>query len=559
MATEDEGQIGFEQLGIASVLKRHRLVVPPNQREYAWEPAHVERLFQDLARAISEGDDSYFLGTVVTIKRGPVLEVVDGQQRLATTALLVHAIAAHLAGKSDLLSEAFRNEFLFTIDRTKLEQVPRLSLNAIDNDFFRAVLTDEHPRPKTTKQSHKLIANSSSLARTQVNNIVAGMDEKDHGQALNRWVTYLEERAKVVLLIVSDGANAYRMFETLNDRGLRVSQADLVKNYLYGRAGERMDEAATKWTLIRGVLDALPDDDALIDFLRHSLTVKQGLVREAELYRKVESSVRSPQQVVTFLSDLEVLAATYVAIQNPDHEDWNDHTKAARKAIEVISLFDIKPMRPLILAVASRMPKNECDKSLSMLVNLGVRLFVAGRTRSGSMESTFGSAAAKVYGKEITTASQLRAQLKDVIPSDAEFEERFAAARVSTGKIARYYLRSLEDGYKGESDPWWTPVDDPDVVNLEHVLPRNPMGNWPQFGTDEEAGAYKTRLGNQALILADDNSHSQSDPFEDKKPSFSKSTYHFTQMIGTQDSWTPVEVDERQVQMAATAVGVWKV
>ena len=127
------------------------------------------------------------------------------------------------------------------------------------------------------------------------------------------------------------------------------------------------------------------------------------------------------------------------------------------------------------------------------------------------------------------------------------------------GKIARYYLRALEDGHGGADDPWWTPVDDPDVVNLEHALPRKPMGNWPQFGSEVEANAFKTRLGNQALILADDNSKNQSDEFEAKRGSFEKSSYFFSKWIAGVDDWSPTELDARQRLMAETAVQIWMV
>ena len=79
---DSKNQIGFDQTGLGSVLKHHRLEVPPNQREYAWTDVQVTRLLQDFALAVNEGD--YFLGTIVTIpRRDGTLEVVDGQQRLA--------------------------------------------------------------------------------------------------------------------------------------------------------------------------------------------------------------------------------------------------------------------------------------------------------------------------------------------------------------------------------------------------------------------------------------------------------------------------------------------
>ena len=64
--------ISFAQLGIGSILKFNQLVVPPNQREYSWTEKEVRTLFQDYAKAIMEGENSYFLGTVVTILYGPV-------------------------------------------------------------------------------------------------------------------------------------------------------------------------------------------------------------------------------------------------------------------------------------------------------------------------------------------------------------------------------------------------------------------------------------------------------------------------------------------------------
>jgi hypothetical protein len=83
-------------------------------------------------------------------------------------------------------------------------------------------------------------------ARKHVRAIVASLDPKDHGDLLNGWVSFIEHRAMVVLLRVPNDANAYKMFETLNDRGLRTSQADLIKNYLFGRSGDRFQEVQNR-------------------------------------------------------------------------------------------------------------------------------------------------------------------------------------------------------------------------------------------------------------------------------------------------------------------------
>ena len=58
---------------------------------------------------------------------------------------------------------------------------------------------------------------------------------------------FIKDEAKIILLTVPDHFNTFVMFETLNDRGLRSSQADLLKNYLLSQAGERVVEAQQKW------------------------------------------------------------------------------------------------------------------------------------------------------------------------------------------------------------------------------------------------------------------------------------------------------------------------
>src|SRR5205807_7567912 len=95
MAKNTTGTISFEHKGIGAALSHNRLVVPMNQRDYAWEEEHVQDLFQDFAQAITHG--TYFLGTIVLThgeQDGP--EVSDGQQRLATTTILLAAIRDYL-------------------------------------------------------------------------------------------------------------------------------------------------------------------------------------------------------------------------------------------------------------------------------------------------------------------------------------------------------------------------------------------------------------------------------------------------------------------------------
>jgi hypothetical protein len=553
-------EIGFQQLGIGRVLKHNQMTVPPNQREYAWEDKEVRTLFQDFARAIGEGEHSYFLGTIVTIPRnGSLLEVIDGQQRLATTTIFLSAIRDYLRRSEPVLSESIDTDFLTVIDRRIRDRIPRLRLNLDDNEFFRARLTK--PPNETlapTKPSHRLLSKAFDEATRQVQNIVAGIDTKDHGDVLNRWVDFIEFKALVILLHVPNAANAYRMFETLNDRGKRTSQSDLVKNYLFGRAGERITEVQQRWALMRGALETMEDDDITILFLRDALTVIYGFVREADVYEAVQNHAKNEQPVVTFAGQLENLANGFVATHNPEHERWNGFSDSTRKALEVLNLFAIRPMRPLILAIAHKFGGKEAQKAFTFCVSLGVRLMIGGRTRTGSVEEALADVAHKVFIEEITSAEDLRSRLRAITPSDMEFRVVFESATISNRKLARYYLRSLEMEAKKEAEPWHIPNDDKSVINLEHVLPEKPESNWPQFSEDE-VKLYKNRIGNQALLRASENSDLKSIGFREKQNVYAKSPYILTSQIAKVENWTVEEIAARQKTLAALAVQAWPI
>jgi hypothetical protein len=556
--SDTKSQIAFEQCGLGGVLKHNQLMVPPNQREYAWTEREVTQLFQDFAKAIASGESEHFLGTVVTIPRTTgYLEVVDGQQRLATAAILLAAIRDFLKGKEDVLVESINNEFLTGIDRVKRARVPKLRLNVDDNNLFGWMIgRNGEPEPSTTRESHALLKRAYTEATKQVRKIVAILDPKDHGDLLNTWVSFVENKALVVLLRVPNDANAYKMFETLNDRGLRTSQADLIKNYLFGRSGERIHEVQMRWAYMRGALESLEEENITVDFLRHALIAIRGYVREAQVYDVVQDLVKSEQAAVTFSSSLETLATAYVAIFNPEHEKWNGYPDSVRRAIAVFNLLNIKPMRPLLLALAIKFGDKNLAPAFNFLISLGVRLLIASTTRSSSVELPLASAANDVFAGKCTTHDALKKHLADITPNDTEFVAEFESARVSKSQLARYYLRSLEMAAKNEAEPWVIPIDDRAIINLEHVLPKKPNGNWPQF-SDDEASLYVNRLGNQALLRASDNSNLQSIGFDDKKKIYAASPYLLTSQIAELADWTPLTIAKRQKALSLLAVRAW--
>ena len=93
---------------------------------------------------------------------------------------------------------------------------------------------------------------------------------------------------------------------------------------------------------MRGALESTSDNpDITITYLRHALITQKGHMRESDVYDQVQETVKSEQAAVAFGGTVENLADVYVATFNPDHERWNPYPDSARKAIEVLNLFDI--------------------------------------------------------------------------------------------------------------------------------------------------------------------------------------------------------------------------
>jgi hypothetical protein len=565
-------QIIFSQTGIGKILKDYRVKVPPHQREYRWKESHVETLFEDLHKALNHDELEYFLGTIVTIPdTDGALEVIDGQQRLATITILLSEIRRYLLGIESELANKSLTPFLSEYDSHQRTDIPKLRLNLVDNDFFGKMLRATSlpgPLPVASPISHRRIRNAFLLAEKYVKKIVAPANQKTHGDVLIRWLDFIQDNAEVILLRVPTGANAYRMFETLNDRGLKTSQADLVKSYLFSKAGDRYPEAQAAWSQMIGSLSSLQgeddDDDKderwdiTVIFLRSALMAFHGFLRRNEVYEIVQGLARGSTTVVSLLKDLEFLAGVYEATFSQDHEKWKKYPDAMKFAIQTINAFDIKPFRPCVMSVAAKFDAKEATSAFQMFVSLGVRLLIASSTRSGSIEETMAMAAQKVFTGDVKTASDLKRTIADIIPSDEQFGSTFEVATVSKAAYARYYLRAIEGVAQTKMHPWWVPNEDRDKMTLEHVLPERPQGNWPEF-TPEQVELYVKRLGNLCLLPKSLNCDLRSANQEEKKAIYIQAPYELTKQIGREKTWTVEKICERQKGLAKLALKAWPI
>ena len=274
------------------------------------------------------------------------------------------------------------------------------------------------------------------------------------------------------------------------------------------------------------------------------------------MYDRVQNRVKGQASAREFLVEVDIQARDYASLFNVSSSKWSTYPRSSKKSLETLSLFNIRPFRPLLLSIVRRFSAEETDRALKALVSLGVRLIIASSTRSGSVEQPLARAARDIFAAEITDSTQLFQSLVGVIPSEDQFREAFLIAQVSNSKFARYYLRCLESACKKEREPWFVPNEDALSITLEHILPRVPEDNWPSF-TNDEVKLYSKRIGNLALLQATPNSNLQSKSFSEKKPVYAVSPYETTSMVADHDSWTADEIVDRQRSLAELAVLAW--
>lgn len=558
----------FDDIGIGELLHKGQLAVPANQRPYAWEESHVTTLFEDLYDSIERDDEDYFLGTIVLVQTGrETPSIADGQQRIATTSILLSRIRdrQHALGR-EKRAMSIDEQYLRSIDLRSEERLPRLRLNIEDHDFFvKHILSSPHldddfisvSDSEILRTSNKKLLKACEKADEFITKLLAGHREDTQSDVLLKWVEFIRDKATVVVVTASDEVGAYRMFETLNDRGLKASQADILKNFLFSKAGSRTREAHMKWNTIVNAVEGLGEDvnQRLVTYIRHFWILTHGPTKERELAGLIKKEITGETKALNFLSAASGAVQDYVALWSSRHHNWADHRSGARQSIDTIAQhLRVEQIRPLLFAIVRNFDPEEAEKALRLCVNWSVRFLIYGG-RGGLLDHQYSVRAQEIGTGRITKARQLRDAMENYVPTDMEFQTAFATARVSRPRFARYYLRALEKTMKGEGEPELVPNEDVKDVTLDHILPLSPGDDW-NVG-DEQAEAVQKLIGNMALIRASENRDLANKGFHEKRAKYATSAYFTTQMIADEANWGIEEIKRRQAVLAETAVRTW--
>ena len=245
--------------GLGKLLSENRFYVPTHQRDYTWNLERVRNLFDDLTEAMDRGDNFYFIGLMVFMRSSDDrLRVLDCQQRLATTQIIFSAIRAwfgSVEGERET-SGSIQRDFIGRSEYGETEILPKLTLNINNDERFQRFVVKGSPIVEVKKElvslnknapNYDLLASISYCHERVAKFAEEARDETTAKEYLVELVKFIRDSVIVVRLTVPSEANAFRAFETLNDRGLDLSAVDLVKNHLFGVAYD------TSETLLRRI------------------------------------------------------------------------------------------------------------------------------------------------------------------------------------------------------------------------------------------------------------------------------------------------------------------
>lgn len=544
-----------------------QFVIPIYQRTYSWTEKECEQLWGDILRAGRDEEVSaHFVGSVVYVEKGlssltsvePYL-VIDGQQRLTTVTLLLTALAHHLAG----LDEA--------------EQEP---LDGFSPEKLRAYYL-ENPLERGERR-YKLVLSQTDKASLIA--LVAGKEQPaEHSLRVYENYRFFERciaeqhedlaalcrgLAKLVLVDIAlnrSQDNPQLIFESMNSTGRKLSQADLIRNFiLMGLETELQSRLYEDYWRPMEVAFGQEAYGLYFDaFMRHYLTLKTGEIpRQDEVYEAFRSHSRKPKVaqlgVEAQVREVRDYARYFCAMAlnaEPDPE--------LAQAFHDLRELKVEVAYPFLLELYHDYATGQLSHADLLAAVRLVESYVFRRTvcaiPTNSMNktfATFGRALKKDRYLESIQAHFLGLPSYRRFPSDEEFRRALPERDLYNIRVRSYWLRRFENFQRKER----VVVDE---YTIEHIMPQNPAlsAEWREAlgaNWEEVHGYWLHTLGN--LTLTGYNAEYSDHPFQAKRDmpgGFRESPLRLNAGLGSVEQWNEAAIQARAAQLAERALQVW--
>lgn len=563
--------------------------VPPYQREYSWQKAQWEALFDDLI----EAEGAHFLGTIICLDQSvdaleaTVFEVIDGQQRLTTLTLLMAAIHSILSEQSDVVDDDIKID-LVNLRRQivrKGDSTPRLTPQRQGSNYkdFLYVL-DQAGLPIDGTWigylSLRKIFKCYQHFRKEIFELAEARETSSAEAALD--VLAAVNKAIIVKIEVANHSDAFVLFESLNNRGMPLTPVDLIKNHLLAQSERKqamtVDDAFKLWNqMLTHLGDSYANQER---FLRHYYNafktdlppvINAPVATKASLIRIYESLVS--HDVEEFIAALVPASAAYGRITGVI-----DEGQALDRAFAQLNRAQAAPSFMLLLWLMRRQAALEIGDSqlqlvASHLVDFFVRRNLTGFPQTYALPRLFMDMISALEGGEISgdgVVTDILERLRQASSADKTFHERLLGPIYEENSdVARFVLATLaEDAMTKESwQDLWKREKGHYVWTIEHVLPQGenlPQGWLDMLDGPESAsavqGEHVHRLGN--LTITGYNSTLSNKSFEEKKyrkdPAGNPIGYAngltLNAYLMSTEKWGPEQIQERTQMLAEQVV-----
>jgi len=528
--------------------------VPLYQRPYAWTKDQWEDLFEDIMGL--ENDKIHFLGSIVVVPEGDhrlginYFHIVDGQQRIATLLIWLSAIRdMAMENNIDGLANYLTETFLFAKDweGNEQKQVPKLKLGRLDDETFQKVLEG---KPREGKH---LIFECYTFF-------------KDKMQDENLWQKIVNNII-VVHINAFNYFNAFRLFETLNDRGLELSAADLIKNFVLMKVSSNeniFNTTINEWT---EMYEKVRDYEPVKFIRRYILSTWKGKVSETRLYEEVNSKLNDeePRNICNFIGKLNSAATVYKKIS----ECELSYDKLNKKLKE-LHLVEVAPSFTLMLKVIPYLENEEFSEQdvfdiMEMIETFHIRWGICGQATS-RLDQIYNEICMELQNKNPAEFKEIiKQKLSQGIKNNVDdeiFKRNFASRNFkATEPRTKYILWKL-------SKPTGETSLNLKEIQTEHIMPKTLGDDWINYlktntskSKEEIIALHKEnldRIGNLTIIKGEWNISMSNKLFDEKKNDYDKSEFQITKKLTAYNKWLFDMIENRTKEMSEEALKIWQ-
>lgn len=498
---------------------------------------------------------------------------MDGQQRMTTIMLFLDAIEDRLRADSNDEDAQTISKMVTSKDYTGTKS-KKLVLGDLDNKDFARVVDD--------KELDEVINNNLLKARKLIGDLIGKLSSEEFNQFRYKFIN----QSYIIRLDVAQAKDAFKLFETINNRGLSLSPTDIIKNFLLGNASiisvETLESVKEDWTKIVLSLDGIDMDNffrqnmagltgqkvtqtRLIDTFKtyYAQNIEEGetLREEYEEFSNVEESANlSKQDLKAFAKTLRLAADIYRKVQQADFDD----EEINRRLINLRKIRSVASYTFILNLMQRNLANNDVLEILRMIEIFMLRRNVA-EYRTSELEDIF-VALTKLPDENIVNAA--KQVFIDNMPTDEEFSARLSN-HVFKGQLearAKYMLEYLSYGTLSPSE---MVIKSHRAVELEHIMPqtidtkksKEELGDWMSYLGEDAArhGEYITKLGNLTMLGKKLNIVASNNPFEAKKIEYEKSEITMTRDLSKYDEWGLLQIDARTEELTKIATKLWSI